>query len=606
MADEVSFDARVVLGVAAKASQVFEQEGTYFSYPLSPLGFREDELQAMTTGATAEGKRALAEFSYLVNALPAGPLWSVLPNGYLWDVYGDVLDTAQLADSTRNEAEEASFQRAYEYLHDTNEDESVSDSAVVIAYRQYRDAWLVVAEEYKNAAAEAAASDDPEVGKRWREVTEPALTARKQELEHQWDVEGHRAEVEDAQRIEERLGQRSPAEAWANYRKLFDPRIPEIFFETDVSGGHYVPTAFRPTSALNVPWPRISLTRDELTALAASSPPALRERLGEGVDSGVVTLSFEYSSVAVSRPWFVPDVFSSHGWRFFDQSKVISDGGEEGTGLCPAYVAALVLLRNLRVSRKVETGVTPPPFNLGALHIGALRKIAPIEPQDVQPVVVQPETIPAAERPLMAARVLRIPSAAPAAAPVIEAQLRSEVRLAGLATPAAAPPAGEPSAAVAGGDSEPVDRRAMLSVLKSVDFARLSLDLPPPVIQPAEPAPSESIEVTTTPADEIYVLGFICKRVPKSPDPDYTLSWPGETVPPWPGRALKQPPAMKGEDVRTWQAQMKARGWSISVDGTYDERDEAICRKFQAEKQLQPDGVVGRDTWRATWAAPVT
>jgi hypothetical protein len=588
VAGEVSFDARVVLGVAAKASQVFAQEDTFFSYPLSPLGFRRDELDAMVAGSTAEGRRTLAEFSYLVNAVPAGQLWSILPNGYLWDVYADVLDTAQLAESTRSEAEEAAYRKAYEYLHETREDGSVSDSATVLAYRQCRDAWLVVAEEYRNAAAEAEASDDPAVDQRWREVTEPALAEKRREIERQWDTDGHRAEVEDAQRVEEQLGQRSAAEAWANYRRLFDPRIPEIFFETDVDGGRYVPTSFRPTSALEVAWPLINLTRDDLTALAASAPAALRERLGEGVDSGVVTLSFEYSSVAVSRPWFAPDVFSSRSWRFLDPSKVISDGAEEPTGRCPAFVVGLVLLRNLRVSRRVEAGVPPPVFNLGALHIGALRKIAP------EPAAV--------ERPLMAARVMRLPSAeATEAAPVMARQLNREVLLTSLDASA-----GEPAAEAPAGGQPGSGRAAMVSVLKNVDFARLVIDLPPPVTEPVEPAPSESLEVTTTPEDEIYVLGFICKRVPKSPDPDLGLPWPGDAVPPWPGRALKQPPAMEGDDVRQWQARMKARGWSIAVDGTYDERDQAICRKFQTEKGLDPDGVVGRDTWKATWSAPVT
>jgi len=180
-------------------------------------------------------------------------------------------------------------------------------------------------------------------------------------------------------------------------------------------------------------------------------------------------------------------------------------------------------------------------------------------------------------------------------------ELNREVLLTSLEASAGEPAPEAPAAAQPG-----TERRAMVSVLKNVDFARLAIDLPPAVTQPVEPAPSESIEVTTTPEDEIYVLGFICKRVHKSPDPDLGLPWPGEAVPPWPGRVLKQPPAMEGDDVRQWQERMKARGWSIAVDGTYDERDQAICRKFQTEKGLKPDGVVGRDTWKATWSAPVT
>ncbi len=77
-------------------------------------------------------------------------------------------------------------------------------------------------------------------------------------------------------------------------------------------------------------------------------------------------------------------------------------------------------------------------------------------------------------------------------------------------------------------------------------------------------------------------------------------------APPFPGRDLHQPPAMSGEDVRTWQAQMARRGWPIAVDGVYGPGSERICRQFQVEKGLVVDGVVGEKAWDATWAAPVT
>jgi peptidoglycan hydrolase-like protein with peptidoglycan-binding domain len=76
--------------------------------------------------------------------------------------------------------------------------------------------------------------------------------------------------------------------------------------------------------------------------------------------------------------------------------------------------------------------------------------------------------------------------------------------------------------------------------------------------------------------------------------------------PPFPGRNLQQPPVMSGDDVRTWQAQMAHRGWSITVDGSYGPGSENICREFQAEKQMGVDGIVGPATWQAAWTAPVT
>ncbi|MDQ3569036.1 MAG: peptidoglycan-binding protein [Actinomycetota bacterium] len=80
----------------------------------------------------------------------------------------------------------------------------------------------------------------------------------------------------------------------------------------------------------------------------------------------------------------------------------------------------------------------------------------------------------------------------------------------------------------------------------------------------------------------------------------------GGGAPPWPGRLIRQPPIMQGEDVRMWQARMAERGWKVTADGAYGPASEAACRKFQAEKGLEVDGVIGPQTWSTTWTAPVT
>jgi Putative peptidoglycan binding domain/N-acetylmuramoyl-L-alanine amidase len=59
-------------------------------------------------------------------------------------------------------------------------------------------------------------------------------------------------------------------------------------------------------------------------------------------------------------------------------------------------------------------------------------------------------------------------------------------------------------------------------------------------------------------------------------------------------------------DVRVWQDKMRSRGWSIGVDGQFGPQSEDVCKKFQREKGLGADGLVGPQTWNATWSAPVT
>jgi peptidoglycan hydrolase-like protein with peptidoglycan-binding domain len=78
-------------------------------------------------------------------------------------------------------------------------------------------------------------------------------------------------------------------------------------------------------------------------------------------------------------------------------------------------------------------------------------------------------------------------------------------------------------------------------------------------------------------------------------------------APPWPGRNLRvTSPYMSGSDVMTWQAQMSDRGWTIAADGFYGPQSGNVCSSFQREKGLGVDGVVGPQTWAASWTAPIT
>jgi peptidoglycan hydrolase-like protein with peptidoglycan-binding domain len=72
----------------------------------------------------------------------------------------------------------------------------------------------------------------------------------------------------------------------------------------------------------------------------------------------------------------------------------------------------------------------------------------------------------------------------------------------------------------------------------------------------------------------------------------------------WPGRLLRYPPITHGEDVRRWQAAAVIKhGQELLVDGAYGPASQRACREIQHAAGLDEDGIVGPDTWRATFRA---
>lgn len=76
-------------------------------------------------------------------------------------------------------------------------------------------------------------------------------------------------------------------------------------------------------------------------------------------------------------------------------------------------------------------------------------------------------------------------------------------------------------------------------------------------------------------------------------------------APPWPGRLLLlKSPHLVGDDVTTWQQRCLDDGFELGAsqaDGEYGPISESICRLVQQLSALTVDGVVGPQTWPATW-----
>lgn len=57
--------------------------------------------------------------------------------------------------------------------------------------------------------------------------------------------------------------------------------------------------------------------------------------------------------------------------------------------------------------------------------------------------------------------------------------------------------------------------------------------------------------------------------------------------------------------IARWQARMAQRGWSLQATGVFGRQSQRVCRAFQAEKGIDPDGRVRAETWAKAWTAPL-
>lgn len=58
--------------------------------------------------------------------------------------------------------------------------------------------------------------------------------------------------------------------------------------------------------------------------------------------------------------------------------------------------------------------------------------------------------------------------------------------------------------------------------------------------------------------------------------------------------------------IKVWQSRMKARGWTITVDGRFGSQSERVAKQFQRQVKVAQDGLVGEVTFAKSWTAPVT
>jgi hypothetical protein len=489
-------DSIAVKGIAAKVQEVLAAPGTLLSFPLQPIAYADQDLRFLSPGGlTTTQSQTLAEFSELVNRLPlASQVWRDDGSGrHLWDVYAEMLG-AELADSERTPAEQAAYQQAYSYLRLPGPDGLDHPSPVLTGYQACQSAYLTALSAYKtgqggsDADALKAASDMA-----WRE----------------WKLSGHKDDVEAAMLTLLTLGDKDPSVVWSRYRMQFDPTEPTAY-QTAPNGMRYATTGFAPSGVMDVPWVRMSMSRDELMAAASGASAELASALGDDGSAGTVQeISFDFTAVDVMRAWFDKAMFESRGWRLRDGGGLLSDGSTPPAGSCPAFVTKVVFARNISVTRTRPGGGKQPPTvafidpvrtRLNKDRITDFPILVAEPPESFR--VVQFNALRAEPTSLMANLK---PEAGLKMSPVLRANLPPIVK----SLP------NVPSRTL----------RQDIDTVQRFDFPvrQLPIEPKPPVV--LDPPPPGN-EVVTTPPEFVFIMAFQCQLLGSTPNPDPSLPWP--------------------------------------------------------------------------------
>lgn len=502
-------DARATLAIAAVVRSVVDTADSKVAVLPSPEGVPPERFKALSGFAeTAGGTNALFELARLVNQKIVPPVVDDDTSIPLWSLVYDILWKDGKAGKQDDTDEGDEYRDARKLILVDDESGIGRPSPAYLAYQEMADQWFCLQQDIGGKKLELSLKPADDPGRPALEQTLAKLLHDSDDLELRWEAEGQRSKIEYAMQVVNSAGARSPERQWTNWQKmllpfvntdtgqpsLMDPLTEAPFAATSISPGGIDESASS--------WTKMSLSAAEVAKLVADVPESLAKRFNPGgSDLEIEKLDFEWTTAGIVRPWLDRAMFSSSAWCFADAGRMVSDGADPPQGEWPYLATGIVLVRSVTAvfRQPPPTPPTPPaphPHH-DFLHDVLLHHHAALDH------VLQP------------------------AAPSAPAVLIAEPAIAVLKQSAPQPQfvrgrffrvQGVPAAA----EAAPVKAQPAFAMLRERAFIRRQIqpDLIAATVSTTAdvtPAPAETV------ADPIMIFGLICRRLPKTPNPDPTL-----------------------------------------------------------------------------------
>jgi hypothetical protein len=489
------------LAIASAIRPVIESADSAVAFLSSPEGVPPDRFKALSGFAeTGSGTNALFQLARLVNQRVVPPVADDDTSIPLWSLVQDILCASGKPASLDGSEDDATYNDARKLLYSDDEDGLPRPTTAYLTYMQLRDQWFCLQQGIgaKKLELGVKAADDP--GNDVLQDVIAKLQRDLSDLELRWEAEGQRNKIEQALEIVSEVNARSPLRQWNKWKDelgLFVDPTTGQGSQTDIlTQGHFAATAISPAGIDESPssWTKMALTGADVDNLAAKLPAELTARFNPaGTPLEIESISFEWTTAGIVRPWLDRALFASPAWTFKDPARIISDGADPPGGEWPYIATGILLVRSVKVAfRPPPPQPTPQPPKhilqdiLVHKHM-VFDHVMVAGAQTPKPTPVADATVIAAEKSKLLPQFARgrfYAATATAAGPEI------------LAVKAQQP--------------------AFIRLQRRTFFRE------PPKLADAASTPAGD-EGATVDADPIMIFGLICSRMPRSPNPDPTL-----------------------------------------------------------------------------------
>lgn len=337
-----------------KVRHIYEDEsaGKFLSLPDTTQSYSPDDIRCLGSLDIGNDEESfehnadiIFDFSRRMNSPIRGLTARVEDGDMLWEVYDQILNNAILAKGRIDESAKKDYEKALNFLF---QDRVIRNPSIeYAAYRTYRDQYFKALEECNRIQFSLSFESGNDVESLSKEL-EQAKT-QLANIQQDWDLHGYRKQVEEALTVFENSLVDNPYSFWQELKKNFNP---DLDLTSRPGKGYYANTYIFPTNFIDEKWDTIRIPGEELAKLYESAPDVIKgicEK--EESFSTIRDIVLEYRSVRVERPWFNFNVFKSRLWRLPDEmDRKISYGTDGFVGLFPAYVTALLLVRNVYIT----------------------------------------------------------------------------------------------------------------------------------------------------------------------------------------------------------------------------------------------------------------